>query len=171
MVLWHDSKSVTVFSRFLKFDTWSKIRKQNPLTKVFRRANPHWILKQNKVLKKKNQHVFWQERRGDGGVPASGYEFWEGTERDSGGDPQDEDGHQGSGGQSSYWETGEEPITSHQETEVTCFVSLPAKVASRTNYRSQCFTFVQPPSWARMSMTFGCTFDLVWHQEIRQKPK
>ena len=53
----------------------------------------------------------WQDGRGDRGIPASGYKFWKRTECYSGGAPQDEDGHQGSSGQSSYSERGTEPIT------------------------------------------------------------
>lgn len=51
-----------------------------------------------------------QDCWGDGGVPASGNKRGEGIERDQGGAPPDEDGHQGSGGQSGYGERGEEPI-------------------------------------------------------------
>lgn len=52
----------------------------------------------------------WQECRGEGGVPAGVHARGERPQRHSGGAPQDEDGHQGSGGQPGHRQRGEEPL-------------------------------------------------------------
>lgn len=51
-----------------------------------------------------------QECRGEGGVPAGVCKCGEGTQCHPGGAPQNENGHQGSGGQPRHRERGEESV-------------------------------------------------------------
>lgn len=95
-----------------------------------------------------------QDCWGNGRVSASGDKRGEGTKRDQGGTPPNENGHQGSGGQSGSGERGES-ITYHWRNHALSILQ------SYWMNGSQFYSFNPAPSQVQMLVTVNCVVEVI----------